>query len=465
MPFVSSVIGENARSAHRLDACGRAQVAVGKAAAILWLLLAAPSAALAQQSASPVQVPSPRQVPRPLTFAHGLFRQRKFDLAAEEYQRFLEQVATGPDADDARFGLASAQLYLGKYKEARGGFEDFLAKAPRHARARSAWYRLGELSYMLGDLTAARKALETFVAGPRGHTNLETGWTYLGDVCLAADDLAAARKAYERALADFPQGQLADRSRYGLARTLAALGEADAALKILGELARRGHSDWVDRAWLQMARIQLSGGKAAAAVESLDALDRANPRGARQSEAILLKAEALARLDRKPEARKLLEPLAADAAQPFAPRAALALATIQLEDVHPEEALSTLEAAMKRFPGSPLEPALLFRSAEALQKLNRPGEAGERFLRVAQADPPDPSAPDAAVRAAQLALEAKDHARAGELAGSLSTRFATSAREPELRLIRARALLAGGKPKEAVHPPRGSARAGQEARG
>ena len=178
-------------------------------------------------------------------FAHGLFRQRKFDLAAEEYQRFLEQVASGPDADDARFGLASAQLYRGKYKEARGGFEDFLAKAPRHARARSAWYRLGELSYMLGDLTAARKALETFVAGPPGHTNLETGWTYLGDVCLAADDLAAARKAYERALADFPQGQLADRSRYGLARTLAALGEADAALKILGELARGGHSDWV----------------------------------------------------------------------------------------------------------------------------------------------------------------------------------------------------------------------------
>jgi TolA-binding protein len=389
-------------------------------------------------------------MPQQLAAAHGLFRQRKFDMAAEEYRRFLEKEEEGPDADDARFGLASAWLYQGKYKEAKAGFEDFLSRAPRHARARTARYRLGELAYMLGDLAAARRELETFVAGPPGHANLETGWTYLGDVCLGLDDLPAARRAYDRALAEFPRGQLADRTRYGLGRTLSGLGEAEAALKVLGELARGGRSDWVDRAWLQIARIHSTGGNPAAVIESLDALDRTSPKSARSAEAVVLRAEALARLDRKPAARKLLEPIAADPAQPLAPRAALGIATIQLEDASPEQALGTLEGAIKRSPGSPLEPALLFRAAEALQKLNRLAEAGERFLRVAQLDPPDPASADAAVRAAQLALDTGESARAGELAETFAKRFAGSGKEHELRLILARSLMAGGKPREAA---------------
>lgn len=446
MPPISSFIQGCVRFSCK-EAAGRPKLVI---AVLILGLQAGAIVSLAQENPTAVQAPSPRRLPQQLSFAHGLFRQRKFDMAAEEYRRFLEEDATGPDADDARFGLASARLYQGKYKEARAAFEDFLAKSPGHARARTARYRLGELSYMLGDLSAARKALETYVAGPPGHSNLETGWTYLGDVCLALDDLSSARKAYERALADFPEGQFADRARYGLGKALAGLGEADAALKTLGELALRGHADWVERARLQMARIQLSGGHPAAALQSLEALDRANPRVAQKSESMLLKAEALARLNRKPEARRLLEPLAADPAQPLAPRAALALATIQLEDAKPDAALATLEFAMKRFPGSPLEPALLFRSAEALQKLNRPAEASDRYLRVASTDPPDPTAADAAVRAGRIALEAGDHARAGELARAFSKRFATHAREPELRLIRARALIAGGDPRQAV---------------
>src|SRR5262249_19035955 len=118
-----------------------------------------PIAVRAQEGPSSVRATEPRALPRQLAFAHGLFRERKFDLAAEEYRRFLEQDGVGPDADDARFGLAAARLYQGKYKEARAAFEEFLAKAPRHPRARTARYRLGELSYMLGDLAEARKAL------------------------------------------------------------------------------------------------------------------------------------------------------------------------------------------------------------------------------------------------------------------------------------------------------------------
>ena len=111
----------------------------------------------------------PRRIPDALAFANGLFRQRKYDLAAEEYQRFLNSGPTGLDRDDARFGLANARLYQGRYQEARQGFEEFLKAAPDGARALTARYRLGELSYLLGDLPAARRELETFTSGKVVH--------------------------------------------------------------------------------------------------------------------------------------------------------------------------------------------------------------------------------------------------------------------------------------------------------
>src|SRR4029079_2196735 len=130
-------------------------------------------------------------------------------------------------------------------------------------------YRLGELSYILGDLTEARKSLESFLANGARHPNQETAWTYLGDVCFGLDDLPAARTAYQRSLADYPRAALADRSRYGLGRTLAGLTQTDAALKVFTDLARHGGSDWIDRAWLQIGKIELASGRYAASAKAL----------------------------------------------------------------------------------------------------------------------------------------------------------------------------------------------------
>ena len=161
------------------------------------------------------------QVSGELNFANGLFRDRRYELAAEEYERFLKGAGPGPDADAARFGLASSRLFQGRYAEARRHFEDFVKAAPGHANAPTAWYRIGEAAYMLGDWPAARQALETFTAGNPEHRYLETAWPYLGDICFRLGDLAQARRAYERSLELHPKGRLANRARFGLGRTLA----------------------------------------------------------------------------------------------------------------------------------------------------------------------------------------------------------------------------------------------------
>jgi TolA-binding protein len=394
--------------------------------------------------------PGARRIPDALKFANGLLRQKKYDMAAEEFERFLKLAPGGRDDVDARFGLATCRLYQGRYPDALHAFEEFLKVARDDPRRMTARYRLGELSYLLGDLPAARRSLEEFTSIQGEHAGLELAWTYLGDTCFGLDDLPNARKAYERSLSAYPRGRMADRARYGLGRTLAAQGEVERALDMLQALARNGGPDWVDRAWLQIGLIRKSAGQFAEALDAFNALKRTAPLSPLRPEAELQRGLVLIRVGRTAEAETDLRALAASAHDSMGPRAALELATIQLEQNHPETASTTLEDAMKRFPKSPATPVLLFRSAEALQRRNKLAEARARFLRVVEADPRDPWADDALERAAQAALEGGEPAIARSLAGSFATKFPGSPLKAQVRLIEARAAAQTGNPKEAA---------------
>ncbi|AMV37577.1 tetratricopeptide repeat protein [Planctomyces sp. SH-PL62] len=420
---------------------------IGLARLVLALLAAFLGGAAYGQD-SPASAPAPpARMPEALRFAHGLFRQRKFDMAAEEYAKFLETDPGPPHGDDARFGLASARLLQGLYQESRAAFQEFIRRAPEHPRARTAWYRLGELSYMLGDLPAAREALERFTADPADHPNLETAWTYLGDVRSALDDPAGARAAYERSLKAFPDARLADRARYGLGRALAAMGETQPALDVLEDLIRREPPEWVDKARLQVGRIELAAGRFDAAEKSLAKV--AGP-GPLQAEARLRRAQALMRLERLDEAADLLRPLAADPAEPASLEASLDAAHVDLRRGRAEDALKVLDAAIPRAGESPLAPALLYRSAEALRSLGRIPEAREGFLKAAEAAPTASWADDARLEAVRLAHQAGDHDAAQKLAEDFAAKFPDSKLLPDALLIEARSATAAKRPEAAV---------------
>jgi TolA-binding protein len=402
-----------------------------------------------------------RPVPEGLNFANGLFRDRRYEMAADEYERFLKGAKPGPDADEARFGLANARLFQGRYDQARRLFEEFLKAAPTHPNAATALYRLGETSYMLGDLRAARQALDRFTTENPGHRHLETAWPYLGDVCLRLDDLPHARQAYEQALATYPQGRLADRARFGLGRTLALQGDPEGARKVLQALVDQGNPDWTDRAWLQIGQILADSGQHARAVEAFETLERVAPKSLLLAEARLSRARALLQLDRAGEAEPLLRSLAAEGPAALAAQAGFELGGAQLARGRPAEALATLDETFKRSPQSPLAAALLFRSAEAVLKLGqaetdasararREADARARFLKAAETDPEDPWADDALLRAARLALEGRDQETARRLAGGFASRFPKSPLRADARLIEARAALGLGQAKEAI---------------
>ncbi len=325
--------------------------------ALLLGLAAGPASGQAPGAPGPAPSAEARRVPEALNFANGLFRDRRYDLAAEEYEGFLKTAQAGPDADDARFGLANARLFLGRYKEARQAFEAFLKAAPKdHPNASTALFRVGETAYLLGDLPAARASLEKFLAENPGHRHEETAWSHAGDVALRLDDLPRARQAYEKVLSK-PGGRLAARARLGLGRTLALQGETDAAVKTLDELVATGGPEWSDRARYEVGRIELAAGRFDRAVSAFEALEKASPKSPLAPDARLRRAEALGKLDRRDEAEALLKTLSAGSNPNLAAQAADALGGSLLARGKAAEALAALDDASSRVRRHVLRPA------------------------------------------------------------------------------------------------------------
>ena len=384
-----------------------------------------------------------------LLYANGLYRDRHYGLAAEEYARILKSAKPGREADDARYGLGNSLLFLGKYADARRELDAFLATAPDHPGAPIARFRAGEAAYFVGDLAAARAALEAFTAGNPGHRLLESAWPRLGDVYTRLEDWPKALHAYETALTLRKEGPSADRSRLGLGRALAATGEADAARGVFRELAGRENHDVADRARLELGRLEAASGHAAEAAEAFGALAQASPRGPLAAEARLGRGEALVKLGRRDEAEALLKPLAAEASQAIAVPASYALGCSQLAGGRNDEARETLDEALKRHPGAALAPALMYRAAEAARRAGQSDDARARFRAMVKEFPKDPWSPNALIQAADLALRAHD-AGAGELAGSFAQAYPGHRLLPQARLIEARAALDSGKAAEAI---------------
>jgi TolA-binding protein len=424
---------------------GKSVVAIGerllRVAALLMAIGATPS--LARQPGSAATSGTLRSTPTQsgsgsasLNFAHQLLRDRRYDLAAAEYQSYLATAPAGaPATAEARYGLGTAFLFLGRYADAREAFDRFLVEAPEHPSAATARFRSGEAAYMLGDLAAARTSLERYTSEFPAHAHAANAWQYLGDTCLKLGDSAAARRAYESALEGSKSGPYADRSRFGLARALVAQGDLDAAAARLRELVDQGSRDWRERALYELGAVELKADRPAEAVKALEDLEALSPTGgSMRADGRLRRAEALERLGRHDDAAALLQPLVAEPGGTSL-RASYLLAGVRLRQDRPADAASLCDAALAKTPDSPMTPLLVFRSAEALAAAGRVAEARTRYARVVRDWPRDAWADDALLASAALASAAGEPGEARELALRLVTEHPESPLVPDARLI------------------------------
>lgn len=125
---------------------------------------------IGQQASQAVPVPAPEPVKvevseevRSLEAAQQLFKESKFKLAFEAYNKFLKDYPNSQLAADAFFGLGSTQFSLKYYKAALATLQKLIAQFPESEKIPEAKFSLANCQIQLAQIDAAKKTLRELI--------------------------------------------------------------------------------------------------------------------------------------------------------------------------------------------------------------------------------------------------------------------------------------------------------------
>jgi tol-pal system protein YbgF len=125
---------------------------------------------IGQQASQAVPVPAPEPVKvevseevRSLEAAQQLFKESKFKLAFEAYNKFLKDYPNSQSAADAFFGLGSTQFSLKYYKAALATLQKLIAQFPESEKIPEAKFSLANCQIQLAQIDAAKKTLRELI--------------------------------------------------------------------------------------------------------------------------------------------------------------------------------------------------------------------------------------------------------------------------------------------------------------
>ncbi|MBX9653058.1 tetratricopeptide repeat protein [bacterium] len=162
-----------------------------------------------------------------LDFAHGLYRQKRFELAADEYASYLNSHPDGPAVNEAKFFLAESYVQAKKEAEALPLFEMLIEQASKmpgtipEPQWTQSLFRAGQISFNRKQFDNADKYFQAFLDRFPDHPLRGQAIYLLAEARLERNDPAAAEQALslaahakiEPSLADYillTKGKLAD---------------------------------------------------------------------------------------------------------------------------------------------------------------------------------------------------------------------------------------------------------------
>ena len=370
--------------------------------------------------------------------ASGHYARNRWKLAVEEFQVFLRDFPEHSKNNLARFFQAEAYVQLGEFPAAQKLFGEFLQRDPTNRFARQALFRQGECAYILGDNAGAREVLAEFLTTYRDDKLNAFVLPYLGEIALARDDFAEAKKYFEQALEKFPDGQLQDDCRFGLARIMEEQGDGESAARVYLALAAKAGSPLADDAQFRLGAVQYARGDYEEALRTLGEFDSTYKQSDLVDKARLSRGWSLFQLDRFDEARELFESLKEKPGVASEARYWLGL-TYKAKQQWAEAAKILLAAADDR--KHELAPAMLFHAGDALRRQQKTAEAGEAFEAVLSGWPEGEWADDALLGRLQLALAANNSQQVDALAADFARRFPESSLSAEVDRAKAESLL------------------------
>jgi TolA-binding protein len=267
-----------------------------------------------------------------LEFAHGLYRQKRYEIAAEEYQRYLNSAPSGPLADEARFYLAECRVQLGRPDQALVEYDKLIAdRNPRRAQYRLALFRAGELRMLADRFADAAPLLQRFVDAFPNDELSARAWLYLAEAQLHDGRLEQARASLTQAQRFGPKNELADRLVFVRARLAMRERRLDEADRLLRGLAERTQSDFTADARLALAVLDYEKGRFLAALEALNRFVATNAKSRLVPTALFYIGRAALEAKQPQEVRRAYDLLVRDFPEsPWRDRLALTLAEAML---------------------------------------------------------------------------------------------------------------------------------------
>jgi TolA-binding protein len=193
----------------------------------VWLALSVQAAALVAAETTPAPTAETAEDAYAVAVSH--YSGGRWQLAAEEFTRFLREYPDHSQAASALFFRAEALVQQGRHADARKGYLDFAAREPEHRFAPQARFRAAEAVYLAGNAKAARTELEKFLADHPGSALNVYAQKYLAELALAARDGPRAAALFKEILERHPDGPQVDECRFGLGRALELQGDIESA--------------------------------------------------------------------------------------------------------------------------------------------------------------------------------------------------------------------------------------------
>src|SRR6184192_4106271 len=207
---------------------------------------------LKEESSEPSQHEGEGAAQRQLDYANGLFTRKLYDLAAPEYQKYLDDYPGRAGRANAYFSLAECNRNLNRASSARTNFQKVLND-------------YGDSEF----------------AGPAAYA--------LAEMAFADKDYAAALPLFHRSAGKSNEPTVALSARYFEARCLEALGRKDEAADIYAQVAEAGNPNpYREDARMTAASIFAARGKKLDALKQYEAL-------ANEAQKPALKAECAVR--------------------------------------------------------------------------------------------------------------------------------------------------------------------------
>lgn len=384
-----------------------------------------------------------------------LYQQGKYAEALGALQKALAASAPPELRQASQLYLGATQFALGQsgqremYDRAAATLQGFLTQHPKSELLPEALYYLGECLYAQGKRQDAIRTFSRLLEQYPNHKSAAEALYALGVAQEESGDHPAAAGRFEGFLRRFPKHRLAPEVTLRLAEALLAQGRTGEAAKRFAEASAQPDFPLADYATLRHADVLAQQKQYVQAAALYERMASEHPKSQHVGRARLSAGRCLVLAGQYAEARKPLSAVLASSG-PLAAEAAHWLAQAALKQRQPEEALKVAETALARLGEGSAACLLRWDRAEALYELPaRRTDSIAAYAELAARYPKDPAAPQALYMAALVALESGDYATALAQTRQFLATYAQDALAADVLQIAAESRLQLGQRAEA----------------